>query len=282
MQDKRYSVRHRTVYAYDREVTIAPHYIRLKPLDDDHIHISNYQLSITPQPTLYWTQDVIGNHMAKCLFTGMARELCVTSSFDVALEEKNPFSFIVDEYAENYPFTYRSYESTGLQHYLVVEEKGRLFDDFFRRFANHKLYIISMLSAVANEVAMQIRYVKRDEPGHHSAEETLALKEGSCRDTAWLLLQTLRALGLATRFVSGYLLQTEENESVEVEYHAWVECYIPGAGWVGIDPTSGMFTTEYHIALACDARPENTMSVIGTTSPCMATLRYELECSVIT
>lgn len=141
------------------------------------------------------------------------------------------------------------------------------------------MYIISMLREVANTIAMEIHYEKRDEPGYLPAETTLREKRGSCRDTAWLLLQTLRALGIASRFVSGYLLQPEEdNAEVDIEYHAWVECYIPGAGWLGIDATSGLFTTEHHVPLASDAMPENTSAVIGTTSPAQVTLSYELSC----
>lgn len=277
--NRRYQIHHHTIYRYDTSVTFSPHYLRLKPQESDVCDTLSYTLDVSPPCSVYWSEDIIGNHVAKCIFSTPSDILDIRTVLEVSLGEKNPFAFIVDEYAENYPFAYRPYEQNGLQYYLQVQEQGELFTQWVARFSPLSMYVVSMLREVANAIAMEIRYEKRHEPGYLPAEQTLAEKQGSCRDTAWLLMQTLRALGLASRFVSGYLLQPEDDvPDVDIEYHAWVECYIPGAGWVGIDATSGLFTAEHHIALASDAFPENTAAVIGTTSPAISVLDYKLTC----
>ncbi len=196
----------------------------------------------------------------------------------------NPFDFFIEEYADNYPFEYDAQLSGELSPYLNVTESSSELDAWLADVDRSELRIIDFLVGLNSQLAAEIQYGVRLEPGVQTCEETLTLKKGSCRDTAWLLVQILRSLGLAARFASGYLVQlTADVKALDgpsgpeedfTDLHAWCEVYLPGAGWVGLDPTSGLFAGEGHIPLACTAEPISAAPITGMVEKCEAEFEY--------
>ena len=282
------AVRHHTEYLFDRSVSLAPHQIRLRPAPHVRTPVHKYSLSVQPDKHyLNWQQDPFGNYVARLDFEEKARRLAITVDLVAEIVTINPFDFFVEKYADRYPFQYDEQLRKELAPYFEVTEKGPLIRDWVHS-ADPKPdrdQIVYYLVDLNQKLQQDIGYVVRMEPGIQTCEETLEKARGSCRDTGWLLVQILRHLGLAARFVSGYLVQLAPDvKSLDgpsgpaedfTDLHAWAEVYVPGAGWVGLDPTSGLFAGEGHIPLACTPDPISAAPVTGATDECEVTFEFE-------
>ena len=275
----RVAVRHKTVYSFDRSVSLSPHVFRLRPAVHSRTPIKGYSLRIEPgNHFINWQQDPFGNILARVVFPEKCRKLSVEVEVIADMTVINPFDFFVEDYAEHYPFKYDALLQKELQPYLEITEQGPLLQQWLAGFDLSKRNINDFLVDVNRKVLQTVGYNIRMEAGIQSCEDTLTKLSGSCRDSAWLLVQILRHFGLAARFVSGYLVQlTADVKSLDgpsgpeqdfTDLHAWTEVYIPGAGWIGLDPTSGLLAGEGHIPLACTPDPAGAAPVTGGTDKC--------------
>ncbi|MBF0448352.1 MAG: transglutaminase family protein [Magnetococcales bacterium] len=282
----RVALHHRTLYRYDRSINLSPHVLRLRPAVHSRTPILSYSLRIKPENHfINWQQDPFGNYLARLVFPEKTREFEIEVELVADMSVINPFDFFVEEYAENFPFTYDKHLEKELIPYREVSDKGPLLEEFLKKVDRTERHIVYFLVALNELTCKTIGYTIRMEPGVQSCEETLKKKTGSCRDSAWLLVQTLRHMGLAARFVSGYLAQlTADEKSLDgpsgpqndfTDLHAWAEVYVPGAGWLGLDPTSGLFAGEGHIPLACSPDPASAAPVTGMTDPCEVTFEHD-------
>lgn len=288
----RVAINHNTHYDFDRLTGLSPHTIRLRPAPHCRTPIQSYSLKIEPKEHfLNWQQDVFGNFLASVVFPKKTKRLSVEVEVIVDMVVINPFDFFLDESAEYYPFKYTDTLKKDLALYLEKDECGPRFQEFLSTISLEKKLTNDWLVAVNQLVQKEINYSVRMEPGVQTPEETLTKKLGSCRDSGWLLVQVLRHLGLASRFASGYLVQLTSDEKVidgpsgpEADFtdlHAWCEVFLPGAGWVGMDPTSGLFAGEGHIPLACTPRPSSAAPIDGFTDKCEVEFSYTNEVSRI-
>ncbi|GAA6133234.1 transglutaminase family protein [Oceaniserpentilla sp. 4NH20-0058] len=280
----RVSINHRTRYKFDRPVSLSPHTVRLRPAPHSRTPIHSYSLKIKPDTHfINWQQDAFGNYLARLVFPEKCTEFEVDVEVIADMTVINPFDFFVEEYAESYPFYYPKQLKKELLPYLEREPLkgescGEKFAKLLKNIDRKKQPINDFLVEVNQKIQQEIDYLVRLEPGVQTPEETLALAKGSCRDSAWLLVQLLRHLGMAARFASGYLVQLKADEKsldgpsgTEEDFtdlHAWCEVYLPGAGWVGLDPTSGLFASEGHIPLACTPHPVSAAPIAGFTDKC--------------
>ncbi len=283
------AIRHKTSYDYDRAINLSPHIFRLRPAPHCRTPILSYSLNIKPENHfINWQQDPFGNYQARAVFPEQTSHF----SFDVEVIAEiviiNPFDFFIESYAEEFPFQYTHQLRKELSPYFELSENGGLLQSFLRTInLSKKITTIDFLVELNQKVWQYIQYTVRFEPGVQTCEQTLSLKSGSCRDSAWLLVQLFRYLGLASRFVSGYLVQLKADQKAidgpsgpEADFtdlHAWAEVYIPGAGWVGLDPTSGLFAGEGHIPLSCTPDPVGAAPVTGMTDVCESILHYSNE-----
>jgi len=278
-------ISHITHYKYDRYISLSPHTIRLRPAPHSRTPIESYSLKITPEKHfLNWQQDPFGNYLARIVFPEKVKELKIEVEIIADLITINPFDFFVDESAKEYPFEYSKELKKELQPYLEIEEKGRKLKKFMKGLDLEKKPIIDFLVYLNTEINKYLDYTIRLDPGVQSCEVTLGNKLGSCRDYAWLFVQVLRHLGLAARFVSGYLVQLKADvESLDgpsgpeedfTDLHAWTEVYVPGAGWIGLDATSGLFAGEGHIPLACTPHYDSAHAIDGLSDPCETEFEY--------
>ncbi len=275
----RIAINHKTTYKYDRLVSLSPHVFRLRPAVHSRTPIEAYSFHVTPKEHfINWQQDPFGNYQARVVFPEMTKELSIEVEVIANMIVINPFDFFVEDYAENYPFAYKEHLAGELTPYLEINERGPLLDRWLDQLDKSKKTINDFLVYINQKVNRDINYNIRMEVGVQTCEETLSKALGSCRDSAWLLVQILRRLGLAARFVSGYLVQlTADIKSLDgpsgpqndfTDLHAWTEVYIPGAGWIGLDPTSGLFAGEGHIPLACTPHYVSAAPVVGATDKC--------------
>ena len=292
----RVALHHCTRYRYDRPVALSPHEIRLRPAAHCRTPIHSYSLRVKPEKQfLNWQQDAYGNYLARLVFPEKARELEITVDLVADMTVINPFDFFVEEYAEHYPFEYRPQLAKELIPFLEREPPGPLLSAWLTDFrANHLqagVNTTDLLVALNTKLSRDVRYLIRMEPGVQTPEETLSSGAGSCRDSAWMLCQIVRDLGLASRFASGYLIQlTADMKALDgpsgpeadfTDLHAWTEVYLPGAGWVGLDPTSGLLAGEGHIPLACTALPSSAAPVVGFTDMSECDFHFEMKVSRI-
>ena len=270
----RVAISHKTTYHYDHPVQLTPHIFRLRPAVHSRTPISAYSLKILPEEHfMNWQQDPVGNYLARVVFPNKCEMLSVEVDLIAEMTVINPFDFFLEEYAEKYPFKYPEQLFKELAPYLETVERGPLLQEFLDQTDLNPQGIVDFLVAINQRVHRAVNYSVRMEPGVQTCEHTLANKLGSCRDSGWLLVQILRHLGLAARFVSGYLVQlVADVKSLDgpsgtdkdfTDLHAWAEVYIPGAGWIGLDPTSGLFAGEGHIPLACAADYASAAPVTG-------------------
>lgn len=270
----RVALNHKTAYHYDKPVQLAPHTFRLRPAAHSRTPITAYSLTIKPEKHfISWQQDPFGNYLARVVFPEKSSELSIEVDLIAEMTIINPFDFFLEEYAENYPFFYHEQLLKELTPYLEVRENGPLLRSWLAEIDDGKKAIVDFLVYLNQRVNQSVNYSIRMEAGVQTCEETLDKKLGSCRDSAWLLVQAMRHLGLAARFVSGYLVQlTADVKSLDgpsgtekdfTDLHAWAEVYIPGAGWIGLDPTSGLLAGEGHIPLACTADFVSAAPVTG-------------------
>ncbi|MGZ8217770.1 transglutaminase family protein [Methylomagnum sp.] len=272
-------IEHNTYYRYDRPVTLSPHVVRLRPAPHARTPIHEYRLHIEPaNHRIYWQQDPFGNTIARVVFPEKVEELRVDVHLVAEMTVINPFDFFVESYAENYPFEYDPLLRHELEPYFELTESGPHLMAWLAGVNRDKRRIVDFLVGLNTRLQHAIGYTIRLDPGIQTCEETFGKGTGSCRDTGWLLVQILRHLGLAARFVSGYLIQlTADQKSLDgpsgpeqdfTDLHAWAEVYIPGAGWIGLDPTSGLFAGEGHIPLACTPDAVSAAPVTGFSDKC--------------
>ena len=268
------ALNHVTHYRYDRRVNLGPQIVRLRPAAHSRTRILSYALKVQPaKHFINWQQDPQANHLARIVFPEMTNELRIETDLIAEMAVLNPFDFFLEPYAEQFPFAYDPAERRELAPYLVAEPATHLLAEYLRTIPRHKTRTIDFLVALNQRLANDIRYLIRLEPGVQTPEKTLAKASGSCRDSAWLLAQLLRHMGLATRFASGYLIQlVADVKSLDgpsgptadfTDLHAWCEVYLPGAGWIGLDPTSGLLAGEGHIPLACTPEPSSAAPISG-------------------
>ncbi|MCA9074763.1 MAG: transglutaminase family protein, partial [Planctomycetaceae bacterium] len=284
----RVALNHVTTYHYDRLVTLGPQVIRLRPAPHCRTPVSTYSLTVTPsEHFLNWQQDPHGNFLARLNFREPTQELRVEIDLIAELTVINPFDFFVAEYAEKFPFPYEDSLAKDLQPFLECEPLGPKLAAYLESLDLTPRKTIDFLVDINQQLERDIDYLIRMEPGVQSCEETLTKKSGSCRDSAWLLVQICRNLGLAARFVSGYLIQlTPDVKSLDgpsgpeedfTDLHAWTEVFVPGAGWVGLDPTSGLFCGEGHLPLACTPSPQTAAPISGGVDPCEVEFDFEMS-----
>ena len=282
----RVALHHNSRYCFDRPVKVFPHEIRLKPAAHSRTPISAYSLTVhPPKHFIHWQQDAYGNFVARVTFPEPIRQLDVRVDLVADMTVINPFDFFVEPWAESYPFQYPAELAAELMPFLQTERASPAFAQWLFDFnctLPASIGITNFLVHINQRIQHTVSYLIRMEPGVQSCEETLTKKSGSCRDSAWLLVQVLRHLGIASRFVSGYLIQLAADEkpldgragpNVDfTDLHAWCEAYIPGAGWVGLDATSGLLAGEGHIPLAASAQPASAAAINGLTGICESTL----------
>ena len=271
------ALNHQTIYRYNRLVTLLPQVVRLRPAPHCRTPILSYSLRVEPLPHyLNWQQDPYSNYLARLVFPKPLSELLIEVDLVAEMTAINPFDFFIEEAAEQFPFRYEAILARELIPYLETEPAGPRLHALAGELRRHDVRTVDYIVELNHRLHEKIRYVIRLEPGVQSCEQTLELGSGSCRDTGWLLVQLMRQLGLAARFVSGYLIQLKADvpaldgpSGTEIDFtdlHAWAEVYLPGAGWVGLDPTSGLLAGEGHIPLACTADPVSAAPVTGSFS----------------
>ncbi len=275
----RVSLHHQTRYSYSRPIHLGPQLIRLRPAFHSRTKIDAYRLKVDPEDHFVnWQQDPFANPIARFVFQKPTREFCVTVDLTADMTVINPFDFFVESYAEAWPFEYEDDVKLQLAPYLVRQNNGDHFSKWLNSLPKSSSTINDFLVEINRRTQERIKYNIRLEPGVQTPEETLTLGSGSCRDSAWLLVETFRHIGLAARFVSGYLIQlTADEKPLEgpsgpvadfCDLHAWTEVFLPGAGWVGLDPTSGLFAGEGHIPLACTPSYTGAAPILGGHEAC--------------
>jgi uncharacterized protein (DUF2126 family) len=278
-------VHHHTAYRYDRPVAMSPHVLRLRPAPHCRTPILAYSVRIEPDVHfINWQQDPFGNHVARLVFPEKARAFVIDVDVVADMTVINPFDFFLDEDAVEAPFVYADALRRDLAPYLEVAEDGPRLRAWVARVSRERQRTIDFLVALNRQLWRQVEYTIRMEPGVQTCERTLQLARGSCRDSGWLLVQVLRHLGFAARFVSGYLVQLKADVAALdgpagpaadfTDLHAWAEVFLPGAGWVGLDPTSGLLAGEGHIPLACTPSPASAAPVDGATDECEVTFSF--------
>jgi uncharacterized protein (DUF2126 family)/transglutaminase-like putative cysteine protease len=283
----RIALYHKTIYDYDRLVTLSPQIVRLRPAPHTRTPVTSYSLHVQPKDHfINWQQDPHGNFLARLVFPNETRRFSIEVSLAAEMTVINPFDFFLEPYAEKYPFPYEALEQKDLQPFLEPLPLSPRLEKFLSSIDRRKRRMTDFLVDLNRQLQTEIRYAIRMEPGIQTPEQTLELASGSCRDTGWLLVQVLRRLGLAARFVSGYLIQlTPDVKALEgpsganhdfTDLHAWAEVYLPGAGWIGLDPTSGLFAGEGHIPLAATPEPQTAAPVSGLVSECEVEFSHEM------
>jgi uncharacterized protein (DUF2126 family) len=270
------ALNHVTHYRYDRPVTLGPQVVRLRPAPHARTPILAYSQRVTPaRHFLNWQQDPQANWLARLVFPEPVRELKIEVDLVAEMSVINPFDFFLEPRAEKFPFTYDDAQRRELHSFLAREPATPLVKAWLDRVPRAPAPTVDFLVELNRKLSTEVRYLIRMEPGVQTPEETLQKASGSCRDSGWLLVQLLRHLGIAARFVSGYLVQLKPDQrsldgpsGAEADFtdlHAWCEAYLPGAGWVGLDPTSGLFAGEGHIPLACSPEPGSAAPITGLT-----------------
>ncbi|MCW2268429.1 IMP dehydrogenase [Pseudomonas sp. MYb187] len=282
------ALHHVTEYRYDRAIELGPQIVRLRPAAHSRTRILSYALKV--QPTghfINWQQDPQGNYLARLVFPEKTDNLRVEVDLVAEMAVFNPFDFFLEPYAEQIPFSYGRDERHELTPYLETLPLTPLLASYLSSIERTPQASVDFLVALNQRLSQDIRYLIRLEPGVQTPEQTLENRSGSCRDSAWLLVQLLRHLGLAARFVSGYLIQLKADvkaldgpsgsDEDFTDLHAWCEVYLPGAGWIGLDATSGLFAGEGHIPLACSPDPTSAAPISGLVEPCGCDFSHEMS-----
>ena len=281
------ALHHVTHYRYDRPVQLGPQVVRLRPAPHCRSRIISYSLKIEPaQHFINWQQDPFANWQARLVFPDKTTEFKVTVDLVAEMAVYNPFDFFLEPAAEQFPFDYVPLLKEELAPYLARAPQGDLFNHYVAGIDRSPQRTIDFLVGLNQRLQHDIGYLIRLEPGVQTPEQTLHKASGSCRDSGWLLVQLLRHCGLAARFVSGYLIQLKADQKsldgpsgTEVDFtdlHAWAEVYLPGAGWVGLDPTSGLLAGEGHIPLACTPQPSGAAPIEGLVDDARVEFRHDM------
>jgi len=282
------ALEHRTKYGYSKAVSVGPHVIRLRPSAHCRTPILSYSLDVSPSTRLLnWQLDLYNNHLARVLFPDKVNNFVVEVELVVDLSPFNPFDFFLELGVEEYPFTYAPELSQNLEPYLAADPRGPQLKAFLGRISREKQSTIGFIVELNRMVSNEVKYVTRLDPGVQTCEETIERASGSCRDSAWLLVQILRQIGIAARFVSGYLIQLAPDEGASehsdnsqddsAAFHAWAEAFLPGAGWIGLDPTSGLLAGEGHIPLFCTPDASKAAPIEGTVEAAKVDFSYTMS-----
>ena len=282
------ALHHVTSYCYDRLIALGPQVIRLRPAPHCRSRILSYALRVEPETHfLNWQQDPFANYLARVVIPEKTKSFRVVVDLVAEMAVFNPFDFFLEPSAEKFPFCYSSELKAELAPYLTVQPMGPQLSTFFKNVPRRERRSIDFLVELNSRIHRKVRYTVRMEPGVQTPEQTLALGSGSCRDSGWLLVQLLRNFGLAARFVSGYLIQLKPDvEAIDgptgaskdfTDLHAWCEVYLPGAGWVGLDPTSGLLAGEGHIPIACTPEPSSAAPISGALDECEVAFMHQMS-----
>jgi transglutaminase-like putative cysteine protease len=263
---RRINISHVTEYRFSTPVSLLPHRLLLRPRENHNVRIESSHLEIVPAPTLQWKRDVLDNSVAMASFAEPSERLRVASSVFIQHDEDNPFDFLIDDYAVMYPFDYASEDRVLLAPFqqAVYPADRHVIQRWMDGLGLWRpMETFTLLDQLNRTIAGRFAYRMREEPGVQSPARTLEINSGSCRDFAALFMEACRHLGLASRFVSGYLY-AQASDAGDGSTHAWAEVYLPGAGWKGFDPTSGEVTGNRHIAVAVASHPEAVPPVAGS------------------
>ena len=282
------ALHHRTSYRYDRAVTVGPQTVRLRPAPHCRTPILSYSMKVEPaEHFINWQQDPQGNYSARLVFPKPTKLFSVEVDLIAEMTVFNPFDFFLDPTAEKVPLVYEPKLATELTPFLRKDPLTPAFEGMLKSIDLTPRPTLDFLVALNLQVNRAVRYVIRMEHGVQSPEQTLSLGSGSCRDSAWLMVQLMRHIGLAARFVSGYLIQLRPDVKPAngpsgasqdfTDLHAWCEVYLPGAGWIGLDPTSGLLAGEGHIPLACSPEPSSAAPISGGVEKCETTFGFEMS-----
>ncbi|MEO1089080.1 MAG: transglutaminase family protein [Pseudomonadota bacterium] len=279
---------HRTTYRYDRRVHLGPQIVRLRPAPHCRTRVLTYSLKVEPENHfINWQQDPYANWQARFVFQEPAEVLAVGVDLVAEMAVLNPFDFFVESAAEMFPFAYEPELRHDLVPFLKIQPQGPEFERFMAGVPRHQRNTVDFLVDLNQSLRHRVEYLIRMEPGVQTPENTLARGAGSCRDSSWLLVQVLRHLGLAARFVSGYLIQLKADQpaldgpsGTEADFtdlHAWCEVYLPGAGWIGFDPTSGLLAGEGHLPLAATPDPGSAAPIFGTVDNSEVQFAFDMK-----
>ncbi len=279
---------HRTTYRYDRLIEMGPQVVRLRPAPHSRTKILSYSQIISPEPHfINWQQDPFGNYMARLVFPERVDHFEVLVDLVADMASVNPFDFFVEDSVSHTPWTYEPELKKDLAPYLETGPQGPLFEKMLAGLPAEKMHTVDYMVAVNQIAHKAVDYRIRMEPGVQTPEETLELGSGSCRDSGWLLVHLMRRRGIAARFVSGYLIQlTPDIKAIDgpsgpdadfTDLHAWCEVYVPGAGWIGLDPTSGLFAGEGHIPLAATPSPRSAAPITGAHEVAKVEFSHHME-----
>ncbi len=282
------ALNHVSHYRYDRPVHLGPQVVRLRPAPHSRTRILSYSLRVEPATHfINWQQDPQANYLAHLVFPDKTTSFRIEVDLVAEMAVLNPFDFFLEPAAEQFPFTYTAAMATELAPYLVKLPVTPMFAEYLAEIPRVKRNTNDVLVELNQRLQRDIGNLIRKEPGVQTPEQTLQKASGSCRDSGWLLVQLLRHLGLAARFVSGYLIQLKSDvksldgpSGTEVDFtdlHAWCEVYLPGAGWIGLDPTSGLFAGEGHIPLACSPDPGSAAPVEGAIDECETEFEHKMS-----
>ncbi len=282
------ALNHKTSYQYDRLINLAPQIVRLRPAPHCRTPILSYSMQVTPKEHfINWQQDPFSNYLGRLVFLEKTTELQVEIDLVADMIIINPFDYFLEPDAEKFPFKYEENLYADLRPYRTRHKVGKKFLAYLDEIDCRPRRTIDFLVDLNSKLSRDISYLIRMEPNVQSCDTTLTLKSGSCRDSAWLLVNILRSFGLAARFVSGYLVQLKQDvksldgpsgaEEDFTDLHAWTEVYIPGAGWIGMDPTSGLFAGEGHIPLACSPEPQSAAPISGALDECEVEFSHSMS-----
>jgi uncharacterized protein (DUF2126 family)/transglutaminase-like putative cysteine protease len=285
---KHVALYHKTHYIYDRPVAHLPHTVRLRPAPHCRTPILSYSQRILPKKHfLNWQQDPFSNYLARLVFPEKTEELLIEIDLVAEMAVYNPFDFFLEPTAEKFPFNYEPELNKELAPFLETTTPGPLLQEYLKTIDRSGMPTNDFLVYLNRRVCKDVKYLIRLESGVQSPEQTLQLRSGSCRDSAWLLVNLFRHIGVAARFVSGYLIQlTADIKALDgpagaehdfTDLHAWAEVYLPGAGWIGLDATSGLLAGEGHIPLACSPDPTGAAPVTGMVDECETKLTHEMK-----
>ena len=264
---QRYKIVHHTYYNFSDVVSFGPHQLRLRPRENYALHIESFSLKITPTASLLWQVDVEGNSLAVATFAEPATQLAIESEVIIQQYNETPLNFLVADYAVDYPFAYLPDDRIMLLPYMAFPEPdtknllSEWISDLWK--PDERVQTYTLLQRLGSHINQTLSYQIREEPGVQTPRQTLSKNSGSCRDFALLFMEAARCLGLAARFVSGYLHSPPSTTDFGAT-HAWAEVYLPGAGWKGFDPTSGEIVGSDHITVAVARLPESVPPVAGS------------------